>query len=711
MLLALASTVLLVSTRPALAAQYDGFVAVEDEEDLVELYIDDVISEPDFRSLTRMLRRGVDVNLASREELYALPNLTYGEVDSILAYREKKGTIDELSELLSAGVLSAEKLRAIAPFTRIRARPKKDGEGALVDGIARLRSVWAVDTPDAPAAALEVRLDSRVNISVAVATLFTRQRLDEVSYDPMRGALTASPPPSRIQVPKYYVYWENDRFEIVAGTYRIGFGQRLTFDSTDRYTPNGIEPDSSVNSPGTELAIACKRSSGELDDSPCADDEAIHYTVPDFGWSEAQRGVAAGAKRVEFGEAWLQTYIFASHQERSIYQYEIYDRSQCLDPRLNDDACSAPRLYERKDKSASLAPALSYYTLPKLYTETLGGGNVSLFADRRTHVGITGYVSFISWNVDELELDFQEWSRAPGGGPFGAVGVDAAWGDGVADLFAEATRSFDDAGGGFAGLVRSVVALGTLGQHELEGSVRYYDSGFANPYAGPIAAADEFEGNRARDEAGARVRYVGEVLPKLQLRARADAWNELSEGRPKFDFGLRGDYELSRALLWSLGADYQTPLSLATCVESQFGAPGSEDGTCPGQRLRATGGVRVEPLRAVSLSAKYRHSFFDLYQSSGELRQDTALSLAASAWITRAFGLRARYRFDFEDIADVAHLEQSHWATLVVTLRQAGTFQVRGRYDFVEHTDERESTSRRTPNPEHWFWLTLEARL
>ena len=702
------ATVVGVSAGPVLAAQYDGFVAVEDEEELLELYIDDVISEPDFRSLSRMLRRRVDVNLASREELYALPNLTYGEVDAILAYRKTHGAIEKLSELVTAGVLSAEKERAVAPFVRMRVRPKNDNEGALGGGLARLRSVWALETPDAPAAALEVRLDSPMNISAGVAALFTRHRLGDVSYDAARGALSAAPPSSQLQVPKYYVYWENERFELVAGTYRIGFGQRLTFDSTDRYTPNGIEPDGSVNSPGTELGIACKRTSGELDSSPCSGADASNYTVPDFGWSEAQRGVAAGVKRVEFGDGWLQAYVFASYQDRSIYQYEIYDRSVCVDPRLSDDACSAPRLYERQDRAASPAPGLSYYTLPNLYAETLGGANVSLFVDPRTHVGITGYAAFISWKVDELNLDFQEWSAAPGGGAFGAVGVDAAWGRGVADVFVEATRSFDDAGGGFAGLVRSTA---TVGQHELEGSLRYYDSGFANPYAGPIAAADEFEGNRARDEAGARVRYVGEVLPELQLLARADAWNELSEGRPKFDVGFRGDFEPWRALLLSLGADYQTPLSLASCVESQFAAPGSEDGTCPGQRLRATGSVRVEPLRRVSLSAKYRHSFFELYQSPGKLRQDTALSLAASAWVTKAVGLRARYRFDFEDIADAAHLGRSHWATFVVTLREAGAFQVRGRYDFVEQTDERESTSLRTPNPEHWFWLTLETRI
>ena len=719
----IATTTLATIARPALGATYDVFVALEheDEDELVELYLEDVITESELRSLTRMLRKRVNLNVASREQLYALPNLTYDDVDALLAFRQDEGTIGDIAELVAAGSLSARKARAIAPFAKIDIDQAKSwrGSDAAVTGVARLRSVWVVDTPDAPAAALQLGIDSGYDVSAGMAALLTRHRLGDVSFDARRGALTASPPFAQIQVPKYYVFWRNERFELAVGTYRIGFGQRLTFDTTDHYTPNGIEPDDSVDSPGTKLGIACKRSTGELDASPCAGEEASRYTTPDFGWSASQRGIAAGARRLEFRGAWMQIYAFASYQDRSIYQYEIYDRSKCHAPRLatgvassDDDECTAPRLYERQDNAALPAPGLSYYVLPDVYTEALAGGNLTLFTDRRTHVGVTGYGSIVSWNVDELDLDFQGWSALPSGGAFGALGVDAAWGVGAVDVFAEATRSFDRAGGGYAGLLRSTA---TFGQQALEVSVRYYDSAFANPYAGPISAADEFEGNRARDEAGARVRYVGAVLPQLDIRARADVWHELSEGTPKFDVGLRGDYQMSPALLWSLWADYQTPLSLATCIESRSVVAEADDGTCQGQRVRASGAVGFEPASRLRLSAQYRHSFFDVGQpgqtSGQKMREDAALALAASGWISDGLGLRARYRFRFDDIADASHLEQSHWVTAALTLRHEGALQIQARYDFVQYTDGRDSTAQRTPNPEHWLWLTLTTRL
>jgi hypothetical protein len=51
--------------------------------------------------------------------LYGLPNLTYEEVDKILAYRAAAGGIDDPAKLVSAQVLSDRKLLAISawPFS------------------------------------------------------------------------------------------------------------------------------------------------------------------------------------------------------------------------------------------------------------------------------------------------------------------------------------------------------------------------------------------------------------------------------------------------------------------------------------------------------------------------------------------------------------------------------------------------------------------
>ena len=72
------------------------------------------------------------------------------------------------------------------------------------------------------------------------ARTVTRNRLRRVRWDPSRGSLGVEPESVRLEVPKAYITWQNERWQIAAGTYRVGFGQRLTFDVTDQVTPNGL---------------------------------------------------------------------------------------------------------------------------------------------------------------------------------------------------------------------------------------------------------------------------------------------------------------------------------------------------------------------------------------------------------------------------------------------------------------------------------------
>ena len=67
-----------------------------------------------------------------------------------------------------------------------------------------------------------------------------------------------------------------------------------------------------------------------------------------------------------------------------------------------------------------------------------------------------------NWLVEGVELDFQEFARRPFGGPFGAIGVNAAYGSRRQDLFIEVTRSFDSqagGGGGYGAIAKSVTTL------------------------------------------------------------------------------------------------------------------------------------------------------------------------------------------------------------------------------------------------------------
>ena len=93
---------------PARAAIYENSINVDDEDDLFELEQRGDISEETSDTLLEIIREGVDLNSANREQLYDLPGITYADVDAILEYRKVKGRIEDPAELVGAGALTAE---------------------------------------------------------------------------------------------------------------------------------------------------------------------------------------------------------------------------------------------------------------------------------------------------------------------------------------------------------------------------------------------------------------------------------------------------------------------------------------------------------------------------------------------------------------------------------------------------------------------------
>jgi hypothetical protein len=545
------------------AAEYEVFIDIETEEDLYDLQVTEQISDETFETLRELYQRGVDLNEANRAELYTLPNLTYAEVDAILRYREEAGGITDPAALVMNGVLGGDKLAAIAPFLIVRS-PTRSSLAA--DGWLRAQTRWsAEDGEDVPPPALQARVDTLRHLRLGAAATVTRARLGEVVYDPNRDALSAESPSTQAHVPKAFAMWETDRVAVIVGTYRIGFGQRLTFDVTDQLSPNGLYEDDELFR-DTDLVRECKESSGELGMTPCPEGEdqpGSQFITPDFRWRDSLLGVAAGLKQIPIGRGWAQTYGFFSYQPKSIYQYELYDRSLCSDPRDDENMlpgnvdCGAPDVFRTRDNVFEPTSRFSFQTLPDMYAELTAGGNVTYHHNRRTHVGFTGYGARANFLTEGIDLDFQEWSRTPFGGPWGAIGADVAYGYRTTDLFLEVTRALDqelDGGGGWGGVFRSVTSWN---RQEIEGSLRYYDQDFTNPYARPIAAPDEFDGLRARDEAGARLRYSGRFARKISLRTSGDVWYSPSEDSTDALVYARADGDVNDQLRVGGSLQYQ----------------------------------------------------------------------------------------------------------------------------------------------------------
>lgn len=705
---------LLAVPLAAHADDYGVFVDVESEEDLLDLLATGEIDETAFDVLVELLHDGVDLNGAGREELYSLPNLNYSDVDAILDYLEDTGPITDPIALVAADVISKSKLKAIAPFLVI-AEPAED----LGDTSGRIRYLtsYVGGDEDVPSMWLGAEVTTLRDLKVGLIGVLTRTRLSDVVYDPGRDALSANAPSIQFHVPKYFIEWETDDYHLVGGTYRIGFGQRLTFDNTGATTPNGIRVDDAVYY-SQDLSLKCRESAGELDLSPCRGMQGNEYRSPDYKWTDRLRGLAVGLKSGPVGDGWFQAYAFGSYQTKGIYQYELYDRGRCLDPTDdNNPACSAPLVFRRQADTRDATSRFAYQTLPEMFNELTAGANLAYFFDRRTHVGVTGYGADVHWLVDGMDMDFQEWSRLPYGGPFGAVGIDASWGTGIVDLFAEVARSFDSqpGGGGWAGILRSTL---TWTDHELETSVRYYHRDFNNPYARPTSAADEYDGLRARDEMGIRVGYTGTVQD-LELRTLVDFWT-YSLG---FDDALKMrvrqhlDYRVARWFKPGIWVEYQDrDLGSSTrmnCYETPFDqTPEGEPVPCSGEKFVAGLRLKFVPHSRVSITAKYQHRWLD----DGKTAFDDKFRQDLSAWLQVSYNpidklqLRARVRYLYEDIFDNGYLEQSIWGYVQVGYWFQRMFGFKLRYEIYAWLDDRTSTSDRFPNPAHWLRAELEYR-
>lgn len=704
------SLVLAAGSQVAHSNQYEVFVDINTEEDLYDLQVAGVIDDVTFETLVELIQRGVDLNTASRKILYTLPNLTYAEVDAILAYRDEVGRITNPATLVAQGILRADKLAAIAAFLIVGDGPKNE---LPASGKVRFQTSYSIEDTGVPASALQVRAQGLRNVSVGMVALNTRLQVGEVRYDPVRQALTAEAPSDQVRLRKLFVRWEGENASAIAGTYRIGFGQRLTFDNTDQTDPDGFNGDSDVFR-STNLTRDCKESQGELGAAPCPASAGYTYVTPDFRSRDGLTGVAASLRNIDLGDGSLEVHGFASYQPRSIYQYELYNPAVCEDPRSEDASCSAPDVYRTNSDPLAPSSEFSFQTLPNMYAEKIVGANVTYVLDRRAHVGVTGYGAQIDWLTEGLELDFQEWSSLPYGGDFGAIGVNAAKGIGNTDILAEVSRSFDGmpGGGGLGALARAITAWD---KNEVETSVRYYDQNFANPHARPIAAADEFDGLRARDEIGGRVQYTGQFDKRFRLRTRLDYWHSPSESINEVQAFVRGDVELSDQFQWGLWTQYQDKdLARSGRDQCYIGDDPDEIGpngpvSCAGQRMQVTGRLRYSHSKTTWFDLQYQHELQDDGRYSEKYRQDLALVAIATTKPHPRFRVRARSRFLYEDISDNEYLEQSWWSYADVTYRLRKRDQLKFRYDLLLHLDDRTGTQTRSPNPEHWLRLDYTA--
>ncbi len=731
----LATLATLLGARTAGATPYETFIDVTDQPELEDLLAAQDISQDTYDELLGLLQRGVDLSTAERSELYSLPNLTFEDVDKIIAFRElNQGVIRDPADLVGAKVLSEEKLLAISAFLVITPTGKSP---LAVHGWVRAVTRASHRDKIAPPLSVRARFTAAKHLQVGIALTTTRLRIGEPVYDPNRNALIADDRSLQLHVPKAFVKWDTDTGTVIGGSYRAGFAQRLVFDNSSQYSPNGLYGDDELFF-ANDLDRLCRKSAGELAVSPCDGDAASDYVTPDFSWRNGLFGVGAGVKKLELPTGWLQAFGWASAARRSIYQYELVirdtdDSRTCQDPHEDDDAeCKAPTVFVRPEGDNLLTPTpqFSFVTLPNVFMEKLVGANLTYFADRRNSVGATVYGATAQSLVDGASLDFQEWSRYPTGRTFGAAGANFSFGQKWLDIFGEAALSYDKnttspgppltaGGGGPAGILRITA---TKQKEELEAVIRYYSIDFANPYARPISQPDEFDGQRARDEMGVRLRYLN-TTKAFTLRALVDVWvppSTLKEGQkaqPKLDSYIRADVKTTDDLRLGLWLRYQDKFvgrgGHDQCFEVSTETSETGDPVpCAGRQLTQIARARLQVDRTLAVTVMLQHQLLDDNRASKTSWRSDLAAWGIATWNpTKDLRMRARVRYLDEAFEDDKYLESSFSGLVEAAFRIRSRDWLRVRMDTKFWLDDRDATLARDPNPELQLWLSYEARL
>ncbi len=493
------------------AEPYDTRIVIESDQDLYELEASGEITAEQRDRLLELYERPLDLNRATRDELYELPNVTYAFADALIAERRRRKGFRSLSEV--AELVGPDLWEQIRPFVTVGPPP-----GAAPP---RLRVHGSVDTgvlanpggSDGPSA--WVRARARVPRWQARAGWvgLLRQQLSPLRYvsaDVAQARLpyfvggsphTRFDPIAKGYAAKHLGLGGGRYLAGIAGSYVVGFAERLTFDVTNRLRPDGWYPDDILYYDYQRADVRPHR--------------GLFGAAVTLGGVPLGRGVQFAM--TAFG-SWWRYDVF--QEDLNVFDPEDFD--------ADGDFYETARVYTSVD-AAEPGPERCHAegrcildeTFPNAWSEAVFGGHIALDVGEHLHVGTTGWWGRTNILAGDERALFAPSARWPMRRQMWALGVDVAGHWAHFDAFAEVTRMDN---GGWGAVLRTVASAGRL---TLEASGRYFDARFDNPHARATAQADEFFGNRARDEAGGRLRAVYAPVRWLRVQAIGDAWVRL----------------------------------------------------------------------------------------------------------------------------------------------------------------------------------------
>ncbi len=495
-------------------------VRAELDEEMVEL-------------LTALEQNPVDINHAGVRRIYELPRVSWALARALVERRKRLGPYRSLDELLVLPGMTPELLWLLRPFLRLR-MPREPLSARL-----RYLGLWREDYSSRQDY-LRWRLRRGGHYQ---GGLLMRRAWAGAYYDPARGRLLARQQPARVRLEALYYAREHQGGQWILGSFVAGFGERLVFDVTRRRQPDGIYRDISVDE------------------------------YPETGRLRPARtlfGLALEERRANW-----RALGFISWRPRDIYQYDLrygpdmaeaFVLGACEHPgsRRGDFTCAADgRWYTNRVLSASdPAEALRYLTLADALEERLAGFHLG-YGKARWQWGLTAYVARLNWRLSAPTMRFAPAARYPADGRAHAFGVNQRW---------QGQRLLWDSelavsqGGGLAWLGRLTGLRGEGFQWRL--LLRHYAPDYVNPYGRGVAAPDEEQGLRQRNEQGvmlqasrtwSRWRWLGEIDLWQQIfvwQAQENAWRRRASPLRHLRFHQRLQRALGRYESLSLSLNY-----------------------------------------------------------------------------------------------------------------------------------------------------------
>jgi len=531
----LAAVVVCCAPAVVFGYEYRVPILIEDEDDLVELRESEEISYDEYDRLLRLFRNPLDLNSASRDELYDLPGLSYALADRIIAARREK-PFGRVSDVDKVDGITDDIYVQMKAFVRVVKRREVKKKGKL-RGELRAKVVDRVSPTDHNYPEFYVRYKLERPGVFQTGMLYSHRnvaywpefksneygddlylwkyntdwsakydkdefeksgtRVHSVDKHDEHYLLSERGPIYMTAWPKAYGMWTFDKVKFIVGSYNVGFGQRLVFDNTGRTNPHGLMPDISVYEGETGLSPA-KGLFGAA--ATVAPTDWFDFTLFGSWW------------RYDITQSDLKHLVKAEF-DGDEDEYQGYTLLTSYDPD-RESPWGNPDYY----CDGNCFRKYSYQTLPEAFTEIAAGANTRFSFLNKSHVGLTGYLGYLDFHLGDEDTSFSSSATYPQRDLFYSAGLDFALGLPAISVFGEAAI-MDNLG--FAGLLRAVWEAGDF---TLEPIYRYYSNDWDNPHARGKAQSDQLLGNNDRGEQGFLL--VSRYRPArwISLRLDADIW-------------------------------------------------------------------------------------------------------------------------------------------------------------------------------------------